>query len=326
MSKALHTSYAAPGQSGSVSPTIVGPDRDRKEVAIVAAAATILAITFGMMWMSSQDDSRITPTDASVTRLPTIAPVSTIVATPAEPVAPAQLSPALPTHLRDSRHADVYFDFGRNGLSEEAKAHLTAHASFLNDNSDWGVILQGYTDNRGSSTYNKQLGLKRAEAVRGFLAGLGIPDVSMKVVSLGKDGALCRDDSSECQQLNRRVHLEFIKVGAAHLAPPTAVVETMPNTDANQAETFSAEPAIAEIPTSEVMAVDTTEPVVETPPLADAEAAVETTSNIQSTQTSIAPDFRTDSSHMTNDNPTPAAHASEPDAPISGAFDPASGS
>ena len=326
MSNTVQTSYAAPGQSGAVTPTIVGPDRDRKEVAIVAAAATILAITFGMMWISTQDDSRTTSTATSVTRLPSIAPISTIVATPAEPVAQSPIASALPTHLQDSRHADVYFDFGRNGLSDEAKAYLTAHAAFLNENGDWGVILQGYTDHRGSSSYNKKLGLKRAEAVRDFLASLGIPDTSMKVVSLGKDGALCRDNSSECQQLNRRVHLEFIKVGAANLAAPTALVETMPSTDANQPETLSAEPAVAEIPTSEVMSVDTTEPVVSTPPIADAAPTDQATPGVETTQAAISPDLQTDSPAAADESLSPSPNVSDLDAPIPGAFDPTSGS
>ena len=325
MSKPMQTSYAAPAQQGHANPTIAGPARDRKEVAIVAAAATILAITFGMIWMSTQDDTRVIPTATSVTSIPSVvAPISTAVAVPVEPVEPTPISLALPTQLHDSRHADVYFDFGRNGLSAEAKSHLEAHAAFLKKEGDWGVILQGYTDSRGSSAYNKRLGQKRAQAVRDFLASLGIPDTSMKVVSLGKEGALCQDTSSDCQQLNRRVHLEFIKVGAAHLAPPTAVVEVRPETDENQAETLSAEPAVVEIPTSEAMSVDTIESGVETSAMADATLDVETTPGVEPTQASIAPDLQTDSSSLADDNLNPSA--SEPDAPMPGAFEPASGS
>ena len=41
----------------------------------------------------------------------------------------------------------------------------------------------------------------------------------MKVVTIGQDGALCDEPSKECQQLNRRVHLEIRKLARAAAAP-----------------------------------------------------------------------------------------------------------
>ena len=32
-------------------------------------------------------------------------------------------------------------------------------------------------------------------------------------MTLGKEGAICDDQGKECQRLNRRVHLEMIKMG-----------------------------------------------------------------------------------------------------------------
>ncbi len=74
------------------------------------------------------------------------------------------------------------------------------------------VLVQGYADRQGPPEYNKVLAQRRAEAVKQFLVELGAPEASVKVVTLGQDGALCDDPSKECQQLNRRVHVEIRKL------------------------------------------------------------------------------------------------------------------
>jgi peptidoglycan-associated lipoprotein len=85
--------------------------------------------------------------------------------------------------------------------------------------------VQGYTDQQGSASYNKKLGLLRAEKVKEYLVGLGVSNQVIKVVSLGEDGVLCIDSSDVCRNMNRRVHLEIRKIGQDHMAPPTVATE-----------------------------------------------------------------------------------------------------
>src|SRR5213076_660433 len=59
----------------------------------------------------------------------------------------------------------------------------------------------------------------RADTVRQFLVELGVPENSVKVVTIGPEGALCDEPSKECQQLNRRVHLEIRKMTRAAAVP-----------------------------------------------------------------------------------------------------------
>ena len=70
------------------------------------------------------------------------------------------------------------------------------------------------------------------------LVELGIPSTSIKVVTLGKEGAICDDQSKECQRLNRRVHLEMMKLdmSAAAPIPSGAGVATSFSTDSEPAE------------------------------------------------------------------------------------------
>ena len=121
-------------------------------------------------------------------------------------------------------HEDIYFEVGRKGLSDDGKSALLKQAEYLKANPDWGVLILGHTDRQGSDTYNQALGLKRAETVKQYLIGQGVTESSIKVVSLGKAGALCMDASDYCRHMNRRVHLELRQIGQAHMTVPAPVV------------------------------------------------------------------------------------------------------
>jgi peptidoglycan-associated lipoprotein len=82
------------------------------------------------------------------------------------------------------------------------------------------VLVQGYADRQGAPEYNRMLAQRRAESVKQFLVELGVPEPSIKVVTIGQEGALCDDASTECRQLNRRVHLEIRKLPRAAALEP----------------------------------------------------------------------------------------------------------
>jgi peptidoglycan-associated lipoprotein len=127
-------------------------------------------------------------------------------------------------------HTDLYFEVGRKGLTDDARTVLHTQASLLKQDANLGVLVQGYTDQQGSTTYNMKLGMKRAETVKTELINAGVAEHQIKAVSLGKDGVLCIDMSDVCRQMNRRVHLEIRPVGEEHMRTP--VVATTPVPDA----------------------------------------------------------------------------------------------
>jgi len=114
---------------------------------------------------------------------------------------------------------------GRKGLTDDAKAILATQADLAKNDPDLGILVQGYTDQQGSVSYNHKLGLMRAEKVKEFLVGQGVSEQVIKVVSLGKDGALCLDNSDVCRNMNRRVHLEIRKIGQEHMVLPSVAAE-----------------------------------------------------------------------------------------------------
>lgn len=148
-------------------------------------------------------------------------------ATPA-PARPRTVAPA-PTET-DVIHADVYFDFKSTRLSAGAVRLLQDKAALLEHTSTWAVLVQGYADRQGPAEYNRTLAQRRATAVKQFLVELGVPEASIKVVTIGQEGSLCDEPSAECQQLNRRVHLEMRKLtraAAEPVRPKLAVGDTL---------------------------------------------------------------------------------------------------
>jgi outer membrane protein OmpA-like peptidoglycan-associated protein len=128
---------------------------------------------------------------------------------------------ATPTGL-EVVHADVYFDFKSSRLRADAVRVLQENAALMSRDSAWVVLVQGYADRQGPPEYNKVLAQRRAEAVKQFLIELGVPETSVKVVTIGQDGSLCDDPDKECQRLNRRVHVEVRKLARAAAAPVRA--------------------------------------------------------------------------------------------------------
>ena len=208
--------------SGNISPAIVGPDKGTKEVYVLGGLILSLAIVIGVFWYYSGQDQPFlskspaeTLTNAQVTNV-----LKTSTAPIAEPVVNRTIVPAS-NFKPDSIHTDIYFEVGRKGLTDDAKAILGTQADLAKNDPDLGILVQGYTDQQGSAGYNKKLGLMRGEKVKEYLVGLGVSDQVIKVVSLGKDGALCLDASDVCRNMNRRVHLEMRKIGQEHMILPT---------------------------------------------------------------------------------------------------------
>ena len=214
--------------SGNISPAIVGPNKDGKEVYVVGGLVLILAIAIGAVWFYSQElvvplanssNSRLTDKQVS-TMLKNTSATSQL----SEPIVPNQIVPAS-SYKSDSIHTDIYFEVGRKGLTDDAKAILATQADLAKNDPDLGILVQGYTDQQGSISYNNKLGLMRGEKVKEYLVGQGVSDQVIKVVSLGKDGALCLDNSDVCRNMNRRVHLEIRKIGKDHMILPTVATE-----------------------------------------------------------------------------------------------------
>ena len=107
----------------------------------------------------------------------------------------------------------VRFGFDKAGLSDEAKAALDAFAGpIVSDNQNVFIEIQGHTDSVGSETYNEELGLERAEAVRRYLnMQHKIPLHRMSVISYGESAPVAENDDRDARAKNRRVVLVVLR-------------------------------------------------------------------------------------------------------------------
>jgi len=217
---------SSPVSSGNISPAIVGPSKDTKEVYIIGLGVLGLAIVIGTFWyFSGQGQSYATKAPVETLTNAQVANVLKTNTTP--PIEPIVHSPTVPASRTQppSTHTDIHSPAARKGLTDDAKAILATQADLAKNDPDLGILVQGYTDQQGSVSYNMKLGMKRAETVKAELMNAGVAEHQIKVVSLGKDGVLCLDNSDVCRNMNRRVHLEIRKIGKDHMILPTVATE-----------------------------------------------------------------------------------------------------
>jgi peptidoglycan-associated lipoprotein len=218
-----------------------------KEIGILAGViAMVVGITgYGFLYQHGYVGSIATPSQnsasANVSHADAAPPLDAAgmpaaqAATPIPVPATPELIPEHPaaaTPVTDALHADIYFDFNRSRLRDESKTILREQAEILKKDSAM-LVVQGYADQAGPVEYNKALGLRRAESVKQYLVGLGVPEPSIKVASLGKAVTICDQDRAECRQHNRRAHLE-VRIGSLHspspISDPALSMEKQPDT------------------------------------------------------------------------------------------------
>lgn len=71
------------------------------------------------------------------------------------------------------------------------------------------ITLTGHTDNIGNPSFNKDLGMQRALAIKQILISLDIDGTRIIVASEGQAQPIASNDTEEGRQKNRRVELEI---------------------------------------------------------------------------------------------------------------------
>jgi peptidoglycan-associated lipoprotein len=138
------------------------------------------------------------------------------------PVAEAKASPPVPPPVvKEARVAeqppvpqagpisslsDIFFDFDRFVIRDDARSGLEANAGLLKARSSEKILIEGHCDERGTSAYNLVLGERRAQAAARYLQDLGVSSSQMQITSYGKERPFCEEHSEACWQSNRRGH------------------------------------------------------------------------------------------------------------------------
>jgi peptidoglycan-associated lipoprotein len=107
--------------------------------------------------------------------------------------------------------SDALFDYDKANIRPDASSVLGEDVAvvkgILANYPNQKLLVEGDTDERGSAEYNLALGDKRAHAAEHFLAGMGIPESQLTIVSYGKERPVCEDHDEACWQKNRRAHI-----------------------------------------------------------------------------------------------------------------------
>jgi OOP family OmpA-OmpF porin len=150
---------------------------------------------------------------------PELLPPPPVVAAPAPAPAPAPAVvaapvvvavPPAPTHKTITFPEAALFSVNKAELKPEGKEKIKEYREEARDqlSSASSIKITGHTDSTGTPEYNKELSLKRAQAVRDYLVELGADASKMEVVGMGEDQPIADNKTREGRAQNRRVEVD----------------------------------------------------------------------------------------------------------------------
>ena len=193
-------------------------------------AADVVKNPFGLCWRTAQwtEAKAIAECDADAAPKPMkkveaapapvvpFAPEPKLVEASRPQPAPIAVAPlaAAPVPVRARTQsitlgADASFDTGKADLKPEGQAKLGELAAKLRDVSFDSIAVTGHTDNVGTDVANQRLSLRRANAVKQYLATHGIAGEKIKTTGRGKTSPMADNKTTQGRARNRRVEVEI---------------------------------------------------------------------------------------------------------------------
>ncbi len=124
-----------------------------------------------------------------------------------QPVTPgAPPRPAAPATPAGAPLEDVFFDFDKAVLRDDAKASLNRDISWLKSNAGVKVVIEGHADERGTNEYNLALGDRRSKTVQDYLVAAGIAGSRIRTISYGEERPFVLGHDESAWRWNRRGH------------------------------------------------------------------------------------------------------------------------
>jgi len=104
--------------------------------------------------------------------------------------------------------------FPSNGTALKADFYevLDSVALVLEEFDKTVIVVSGYTDSRGSSSYNQLLSEKRASSVAAYLKRKKVNPVRFEVIGFGEQNPIANNKTESGRTLNRRVELSLLPV------------------------------------------------------------------------------------------------------------------
>jgi peptidoglycan-associated lipoprotein len=193
------------GQSATLRWEVQGAD----SISIDNGIGTVNAAGSRQVYPSSSTQYRLTARnesgEVSATARVNVAEPPPAPPPPEAPKPRRTLSEALAQEVQD-----VYFDYDKYDIREDARAVLSRNADALKrilaEFPSAAITMEGHCDERGSAEYNLGLGDRRASSAKEFLGQFGLPGDRLRPISYGKERPQCTESNEDCWQKNRRVH------------------------------------------------------------------------------------------------------------------------
>ncbi|THC39920.1 OmpA family protein [Massilia sp. Mn16-1_5] len=115
---------------------------------------------------------------------------------------------------------DVLFATNQANLTPNGMSTLRKLADVMAQNPERTVLVEGFTDSTGSSSYNMDLSQRRANAVATALSSMGVPRERIAMKAYGEAFPVAANDNASNRQLNRRVEIVLSNENAP--IPPRA--------------------------------------------------------------------------------------------------------
>jgi peptidoglycan-associated lipoprotein len=108
----------------------------------------------------------------------------------------------------------INFDFDRSAIRTGSDTQvLQEKAAILQANPNLMLEIVGHCDERGTTSYNQALGMRRAESARAFLTGRGIAATRIRIRSMGETQPLDPAHNESAWARNRRNEFVIVSGG-----------------------------------------------------------------------------------------------------------------
>jgi len=98
----------------------------------------------------------------------------------------------------------IHFETDKWEILPEYRATLKDNATWLLKHPEFKVTVEGHCDERNTDDYNMALGERRANAIREYLIGLGVPSADVGTISYGETQPLDPGQNEAAYAKNRR--------------------------------------------------------------------------------------------------------------------------
>lgn len=110
-----------------------------------------------------------------------------------------------------SRTGAIYFRTNSSNVEADSAPFLRAVSDIAQRCPDLKIMIAGHTDSDGDANSNQVLSEARAEAVREYLAGIGISNDRLRSIGYGENRPVAANDTPRNRGLNRRIEFSVFE-------------------------------------------------------------------------------------------------------------------